>query len=46
MFNLSGSAEQFDNSDESVSEEVLRKAIEHQEDEESLYITDEEMRQV
>ncbi|XP_022783385.1 MCM domain-containing protein 2-like [Stylophora pistillata] len=46
VFNLSGSAEQHDNSDESVSEEVLRKALDHDEDEEdALYISDEEISQ-
>lgn len=46
MLNLSGSAENVDNSDESASEEVLRKAVEDPEDVESLYISDEEMGQV
>ena len=46
VFNLSGSAEHVDNSDESVSEEVLRKAMEYPQDEASLYISDEEMSQV
>lgn len=46
MFNLSGSAEQFENSDESVCEEVLRKALDHEEDEDVMYISDEEMSQV
>ncbi|KAJ7363409.1 Minichromosome maintenance domain-containing protein 2 [Desmophyllum pertusum] len=45
VFNLSGSAEHVDNSDESVSEEVLRKAMECPQDEASLYISDEEMSQ-
>ncbi|XP_027043854.1 minichromosome maintenance domain-containing protein 2-like [Pocillopora damicornis] len=45
VFNLSGSAEQFENSDESVCEEVLRKAIDHEEDEDVMYISDEEMSQ-
>jgi len=46
VLNLSGSAENFDNSDESVSEEMLRKAIEDSEDVTSSYISDEEMGQV
>lgn len=46
MFNLSGSTEQFENSDESVCEEVLRKALDHEEDEDVMYISDEEMSQV
>lgn len=46
MFNLSGSAKHFENSDESVCEEVLRKAIDHEEDEDVMYISDEEMSQV
>ncbi|CAH3120737.1 unnamed protein product [Pocillopora meandrina] len=45
VFNLSGSAEQFENSDESVCEEVLRKALDHEEDEDVMYISDEEMSQ-
>lgn len=45
MFNLSGSAEQFENSDESVCEEVLRKALDHEEDEDVMFISDEEMSQ-
>lgn len=46
MINLSGSVEHVDNSDESVSEEVLKKAVEYPEDEALLYISDEEMSQV
>lgn len=46
MFNLSGSVEQFENSDESVCEEVLRKALDHEEDEDVMFISDEEMSQV
>ena len=46
MFNLSGSTEQFENSDESVCEEVLRKALDHEEDEDVMFISDEEMSQV
>lgn len=46
MFNLSGSAEQFENSDESVCEEVLRKALDYEEDEDVMFISDEEMSQV
>nr|XP_058967246.1 minichromosome maintenance domain-containing protein 2-like [Pocillopora verrucosa] len=45
VFNLSGSAEQFENSDESVCEEVLRKALDHEEDEDVMFISDEEMSQ-
>jgi len=46
VLNLNGSAENVDNSDESVSEEMLRKAMEDSEDVASLYISDEEMTQV
>ena len=46
MLNLSASAQNVDNSDESVSEEMLRKAMEDSEDVASLYISDEEMGQV
>ena len=46
MLNVSGSAENIDFSDESVSEEVLRKAMEDSEHVDSLYISDEEMGQV
>ena len=46
VLNFSGPVENVDSSDKSVSEEVLRKAIECPEDEASLYISDEEMSQV
>ena len=46
MFNFSGSAENVDHSDELVSEEVLRKAMDDPEDVASLFISDEEMVQV
>ena len=46
MLNLSGSAENADNSDELVTEEVLRKAMDDSEDVASLYISDKEMGQV
>lgn len=45
VLNLSGSAENADKSDESVSEEVLRKAMEDSEEVASLYISDKEMGQ-
>lgn len=46
MLNLNGSVENVDNSDESVSEEMLRKAMEDPADVESFNIRDEEMDQV
>lgn len=50
MLDLNGSVENVDNSDESVSEEMLRKAMEDPArdptDVESSYIRDEELGQV
>ena len=46
VFNLSGSAERADNANEFVSEEVLAKAMECEDDEAPFYISDEELTQV
>lgn len=46
VFNLNGPKEHSDHSDEFISEEVLRKAMENADDEASLFIRDEEFNQV